>query len=50
MILKIPKKKCIENFVGIFFLAKLISIFLESSETHFDLVTSKLGAKLNNLL
>ena len=33
-----------------FFLAKLFSIFLESSETHFDLVASKIGAKLNNLV
>ena len=29
-----------------FFLAKLFFIFLESSETHFDLVARKIGAKL----
>ena len=29
---------------------KLIFSFSESSETHFDLVTSKIGAKLNNLV
>ena len=31
-------------------LAKLFFIILESSETHFDLVASKIGAKLNNLV
>ena len=32
------------------FIAKLFFIFLESSETQFDLVASKIGAKLNNLV
>ena len=33
-----------------FFLAKLFLIFLESFETHFDLVTSKIGSKLDDLI
>ena len=33
----------------IFIPAKLFFIVLESSETQFDLVASKIGAKLNNL-
>ena len=33
-----------------FFSGKYIFFFLESSETHFDLVTNKIGAKFNNLI
>ena len=53
------KKKCIKikmstNFSKTistnFFSAKLFFIFLEYSETHFYVVASKVGAKLNNLV
>ena len=33
-----------------FFLAKLFFIFLESSETRFHLVASKIEAKLNSFI
>ena len=33
-----------------FFFSETFFILLESSETHFDLVANKIGAKLNNLV
>ena len=45
------QKKIVEKKnVAKFFLVKPFSIHLKSSETHFDMVASKIGAKLNNLV
>ena len=38
------------KIISIFFLAKLILIFLESSESYFDLDASKIETNKNNLL
>ena len=46
----LSNKKNLSQVFRNYFLAKLFFIFLQSSETQFDLVASKLGAKLNNLL
>ena len=49
----LSKKKCLQivrKDVQQFFLVKLFVIVLVSSETHFDLFASKIGAKLNNLV
>ena len=43
------KKNC-RNFFRICFKKNCFLIVLESSETHFDLVASKIRAKLNNLV
>ena len=45
MILRKKKKKSTKIFF-----AKFLFIFIESSETHFDLVVSKIGVKLNNFV